>query len=166
MLGFWTDDFSEFTEYFLWIEQPTQLMELLLLALSIALNLWILAFLLHLEQIGCKCALDWRRYFIMAYIAITLVIAVDKAMIGTMHPNVAFATVMLILGAAQVVIVLTYVSHLERSKCECSEDVRRTVLKVVAIINAAAYALLSVLSVYAGLVHQKHKIPQRCKNPS
>jgi hypothetical protein len=112
------------------------------LFLGVALQLGILNYLIRLERIGCACAMDWRRTYMIAYMIMTILIGIFTMASG-MKPPVALAMALPILGLFYIVFVLQYVSRLKKEKCECSESVFRDVMEILAYL----YVLLMLLSI-------------------
>lgn len=118
----------------------------LLVIVVLTLELLILRYLMRLEQIGCECAMDWRRDYIMFFIALTIVNAFVVLFMGPQQlPGLQFA--LFIMGIMNVVFVLQYVHRLKKEKCECSISVYREIMYVIAILRAALYGLLLMLSI-------------------
>lgn len=116
----------------------------LLVVAMIIIELLILRYLVHLEQIGCRCAMDWRREYIIFFIALTVVYALVSLFMGPQQiPVIQFT--LFILGILNVIFVIQYVNRLKKEKCECSESVYREIMYVIAIIRAALYGLMLLL---------------------
>lgn len=120
----------------------------ILTILGIVLQLLILRYLLTLEKIGCKCAMDWRRDYIMFYLGLLIVFSLVNLFLT---PDVIplLQSSMFVLGVLNVVFVLQYVHRLKKEKCECSASVYREVMYILAVINAFLYALILLLLVIA-----------------
>lgn len=116
----------------------------------LGLNIWFLVYLMKLEQSGCECALTWRRYYLMAYIAVSLL----SNMIVFVNPKVfnskyvAFvAPILPLLSILFIVFAIQYVTYLKNSKCDCSESAARNVLYVYAWVSVAIIAIAVVQSI-------------------
>lgn len=110
-------------------------------AIAVVINLLILHYLLKLEKIGCECAMDWRRNYIMFFTVLSILYAMIAPVIGeSVGPFVQ--TIFIVLAILNMVYVIQYVYRLKKIKCECSESVIREVMFVVAIINAVVYTFL------------------------
>lgn len=118
----------------------------LLVVVVIAIELLILRYLMRLETIGCECAMDWRRDYIIFFIALTIVNAFVVLFMGPQQvPGLQFA--LFVMGFLNVVFVLQYVHRLKKEKCECSISVYREIMYIIAILRAALYGLLFMLTI-------------------
>lgn len=122
----------------------------------VAINIWVLVYLFRLESIGCKCAMDWRRTYVIAYLIVSIVYSAfvwfltyrfsKSALIGadSRIPAITLGVlslVMLIAGILYIVFGMQYISRLREEKCECSDDVAREVWEVVLYIHIAFLVL-------------------------
>ncbi len=106
----------------------------------------IVKYLINLEKIGCECAENWRRKFIIFYLIFVLAYSVIIILVPqTLPPIIQF--VLLSLGVANIIITIQYVYKLKKDKCECSESIMREILYFIAIFNALLFILLVVLSI-------------------
>ena len=119
----------------------------LVFAAALFINLYILYWLVRLERIGCQCAMDWRRYYIIAFMILNILFALFGMKRSDVMGNVIYG-VWLVLVVLNIVFVLQYVHRLKKEKCECSAGLARDVMYVIAIINTA----LIFLSLIASLV--------------
>ncbi len=124
---------------------------------GLALFVYVIVFLAQLERLGCACARDWRRIYILTYAStmalysvIELVILITAKDINVAIARLAplqyvIAPLYWIGGILFVVFTLQYVHRLKKEKCECSDKVGRAVLSLVALIDAAVFALTGLL---------------------
>lgn len=110
-------------------------------AIFVVLQTLIVNFLYKLESIGCQCAMDWRRQYIIFFLILSILYTLfafffDPASLPLMQ------SIMVILGLVNVVVTLQYVYRLKKEKCECSESIYRDVMTFIAIFNAIVYSLL------------------------
>lgn len=115
----------------------------------VGLNAWFLAYLIKLEKSDCECALTWRRYYLIAYIAFNLFTNMLLLVFPGIFKNqfvAAFAPILPILSILFIVFAIQYVSYLKESKCECSEAMAREVLNIYAWINVAVICIAVVQS--------------------
>jgi len=131
----------------------------------VALNIYILVYLFRLESIGCKCAMDWRRAYVIAYIIVSFIYSAavwfitfkfkDSALLRDSRiPAVtlgALSLVVLVAGILYIVFGMQYIARLREQKCECSDDVAREVWEVVLYIHIAFLVLgaLMILLAYS-----------------
>lgn len=119
-------------------------------ALSRVLNLvyagllaWVWVYLLRLERTGCECAIDYKRTYIMYFLAVRIVMLLAMNLAGWSVPAVS-----IIMAPADIVFVvfaLQYVHSLKVQKCTCSRDVARDVLQIVAVVDIVIAALVTML---------------------
>jgi hypothetical protein len=120
-------------------QQPNTTILLISLLVNIALFGYIISFILKLEQTGCKCSKDWRRDYILFYCIYTIAtLATQLLYPATMK---YLAPVSMILGLLFIIFTLQYVHELKEKKCLCSDNTGRFVLYLVAIIDAAVFAV-------------------------
>lgn len=117
--------------------------------LFIVLQLLLINYLLRLERIGCKCAIDWRRKFMIAYMFLLLVHAalvtfVTKEVLE--YPIIQ--TIMLVLGVVNVIITLQYLAQLRRDNCNCSESMYKDIITMIAYLNTLLYFFMLVVVAY------------------
>lgn len=117
--------------------------------LFILLQMLLINYLLRLERIGCKCAMDWRRKFMIAYMFLLLVHAaivtfVTKEVLE--YPLIQ--TTMLVLGVVNVIITLQYLAQLRRDNCNCSESLYKDIITMIAYLNTLLYFFMLVVVAY------------------
>lgn len=114
------------------------------LFLGVALQVGILNYLIRLERIGCACAMDWRRTYMIAFLIMSVLIAIFTMASGT-KPPIALTMALPILGLFYIVFVLQYVNRLKKEKCECSKSVFRNVMEIMAYLYVLLMLLMIVL---------------------
>ena len=124
------------------------MIDLFFAILSVGLNIWVLLYLSNLKKLGCECAMDWRRSFIMAYILFALGLFVLQFLPVPMEFMLTLSALYVLFSIANVVVVLTYIYELERKKCNCSDTAARLFLKIVAILNAIVYTYMAMVLIY------------------
>lgn len=113
----------------------------------VVIQLLIINYLYKLETTGCKCALDWRRNFIMFFLVIAIVNLLVTSFLT--HEQIPFIqTLVTVLGLVNVIVTLQYVNKLKIEKCECSKSIYREIMMYVAIFDAIVYSSALVLVVY------------------
>jgi hypothetical protein len=117
-----------------------------------------------LEKIGCACAEHPYRKFIKNYTVFAIVFllltmafppALAARTLGTSVAKV-YALVSIPYYIATIVffiMALVYVRYLMREKCKCSEDVRREILYVWAILEIVIISALFVIPIIGFLVN-------------
>jgi len=107
----------------------------------------IVNYLVKLESMGCECAMDWRRNFIIFFLVLSIVYTLSSFFIDK-DSLPLLQSIMVITGIINVILALQYIDRLKKEKCECSESLYRDVLYLVSIFNAILYSLLIVLLIY------------------
>jgi len=118
--------------------------------LTVIINVYILMYLFHLEKIGCACAINWRRSFIMFVIGIALVLSVLSVFSVDLLTSSLIMTVFSVVSIANVIIILQYVHLLKKEQCKCSESLAREIMQVIAILYAFFYVMLFIVLLYSG----------------
>lgn len=115
---------------------PVDIVNLIILVLSVLINIWILVYLVNLEQLGCACAMGWRRVYIMMFTVLNILIT-----LGFVHYRMSPVAMYAYFAASIVfiVVVMQYTSMLKREKCKCSEHLAREVMHIAALIQALIY---------------------------
>lgn len=124
--------------------------KLVLFALAIlfvVIQILIVKYLFDLEKIGCDCAMDWRRSYIIFFLIISIVNAFASLFIGV-HNVPVIQTIFFVIAVLNVIFTLQYVARLKKEKCECSESVYREVMFIVSIVNAVVFTALITYAVY------------------
>jgi hypothetical protein len=114
----------------------------------VLLQLLVLNYLFQLETIGCACAMDWRRSFIMFYLVLGVLNIFISAVVDESHIPY-LQTIMVVVGVLNIIFTVQYVQKLKREKCECSQSVYRDVMVYVSIFNAIIYSSILLYVVYA-----------------
>lgn len=118
--------------------------------LAVVINVYLLMYLYHLEKIGCDCAINWRRTFIMFVIGLSLGLSVLSIFSVDMLSSSLIMTVFSALSIANVIVILQYVHLLKKEQCKCSESLAREIMQVIAILYAFFYIMLFIVLFYAG----------------
>ena len=143
-------------------QQHLVLLHVIAAFIGLILNAVILLYLHKLEKLGCECAYDWRRNYIIAYTgfmiaysAVDLCVAVSGNKTGAMS-NVlkVLSPVVFIGGVLFAIFGIQYVHDLQKKKCECSEEIGRDVLYIVAVVDAIFFILIGLLGLTSWIRHQ------------
>lgn len=115
--------------------------------LLIVIQLLLINYLIRLEKIGCKCAMDWRRDFMIFYMMVVLLHAILTAFLPmTITP--LLQTLVAALGIFNVIITLQYIARLKHERCKCSDSMYKDAITIIAYFNAAVYIALLILFFY------------------
>lgn len=122
--------------------------DIFFIILSILLDAYILSYLFHLEKEGCVCAVNWRRTYIMIFIAFSFVLAI----LSLFHVDILTSSLVLgfysVLSIFNVIVVLQYVDMLKKEKCSCSASLAREIMQAIAVLYAFFYVLLFCIIAY------------------
>jgi hypothetical protein len=124
-----------------------KLMMLVFGILFVIIQSLIVNYLVKLERMGCKCAMDWRKNFIVFFLVLSIVYTLSTFFIDR-DSLPLLQSIMVITGIVNVILALQYINRLKKEKCECSESMYRDILYLVSIFNAILYSLLIVLLIY------------------
>lgn len=109
--------------------------------------------ILKLEKIGCKCSIDWRRYyikyytiFIIAYIFFTILylFITDKHLQLIIGVNL----IILIAEIIYIIVSIQYINRLKKEKCDCSDGYTREIIYIYSIILGTIYILSFLIGLY------------------
>ena len=109
------------------------------------LQAYMLAYVVHLEKLGCECAMDWRRNYIMWYLVFSIALTFINLFMGFVLRKplpIGVGALSTLASIMFIVFALQYVHRLKKEKCECSVGTARDVLQVVAIIDVVLLGLV------------------------
>lgn len=117
--------------------------------LGIIFAFCILYYLKYLNNIGCICALNDKRIYILWY---TCVIILFNIFAITPYYNLKFftdykyITYLLIMGSIlNVIFTMQYVEELKKNNCECSQSIVRDIMFILATIRIFIWLILFLL---------------------
>ena len=138
-----------------------QILSLLIGGGLIAANSLVVKYLFDLEKTNCECAMDFRRkyiigftlYLIIAQAGVLLYGGNSEAFIRAIFGrNIAaqalFSAGVLAAGITNVVFVFQYIDYLKKANCQCSESDYKTLMQVLAGIQAATYGFTALGVLY------------------
>jgi len=97
-------------------------------AFIIALYIVFLVYLFKLEKIGCDCALNWKRNYMITFMIIALSTNFVSIIVPSLRLNVVFAIIFAVLSLMFLIITIQYVQKLKNDKCDCSKDLTREIM--------------------------------------
>ena len=125
----------------------------ILIALSILLtNFYIIFYLYKLETIGCKCAINWRRIYIMIFFGFNTLLMIANIFFHKIFfilPKWYFS-IYFILAMLNIIFSLQYLHYLKN--CLCSEDTGKLVLEIVTISNVLLYGFSFIITFYTFII--------------
>ena len=110
--------------------------------LIFSIQILIINYLFQLEKIGCDCAMDYKRNYILSYLVInTLFITLHfftDVFKYTSNNNLSsfLMSIYSVGGIVNISFIIQYVNMLKAKKCECSESIYREIMYISAIIDA------------------------------
>ncbi len=112
----------------------------------------IIYYLKNLETIGCKCALNFKHHYILIFTSIALTIGVLNILFNSIHMFRMFMLIIsipyFIAAIVNMVFTIQYVDEMQKINCDCSESIYRTMMFILAIINASVWALSILIFIY------------------
>lgn len=121
----------------------------------ISLHVVVLTYIYKLERINCPCAEHPYRDYLKYYIMVSIVLLTANMFVPFLEPNATasgFIGFFLLLWVCATVVfyvlAIQYVRYLVKAKCACSEDVRRQVLYVWAILELCLIGVLFLLPLF------------------
>ena len=146
-----------------------QMLSIAISFLGIFLLLMIYTYIDKLEKTGCECSESPYRSFIkyfplVAVVYLLLTMALSSGAIVNLFGSSGSLVYMLIRAAFVIlffvffIIVILYVRNLIVTKCECSEDIRREVMYLYAILEVVMLSLSVVLILLESIVQGAYVI--------
>jgi len=146
-----------------------QMLAIAISFLGIFLLLMIYTYIDKLEKTGCECSESPYRSFIknfpifaVLYLVLTMALSAGAAI--SMFGSAGAMIYMLIRAAFFVmffvffVLVIVYVRNLITMKCECSEDIRREVMYIYAILEVVLLSLSVVFVLLESIIQGAYAI--------
>ena len=116
---------------------------------TVIISSCIIYYLRHLEQIGCKCALNYKRDYILYFTCISLFFATMNVFAGHTYiykmVMVVVALPLIIAGIVNIVYTIQFVNDVKKNNCDCSESLYREIMYILAIVNACVWILLVLI---------------------
>lgn len=133
-------------------------------AIGITLSSLIIYYLNNLKTIGCECALNFKRDYIMYYSIVNIVFNVVSFAVGI--PNIlnyynrypilySVPAVLFAAAIVNMVFIFQYVEEMKKINCECSDSVYRDMMFVLAILQAISIGIILLLLVQIGYIFLK-----------
>lgn len=97
-------------------------------AFIIALYIVFLVYLFKLEKIGCDCALNWRRNYMITFMIFALSTNLMSVIVPSIRLNIVFVIISAVLSLMFLIVTIQYVQKLKNDKCECSKDLTREIM--------------------------------------
>jgi hypothetical protein len=115
--------------------------------IGISYNLVLIYYLNNLENVSCKCIIDWRYYFIK-YLAVfsilnTVLLLAFKINVFTYKSNI-FLYIFALLGIVNLYAFFTYIGDLQSTKCSCAVEKQE---KLTEFFNIMRYLNIIIVSI-------------------
>ena len=105
-----------------------------------------LTYLFKLEKIGCECAMDWRRYYIMIFFVLNVILMSLTLTLGH-YATYQYQLVMGVLNILNIIFMIQYTHRLKTEKCECSASETREIMYHYSIISAIILVLVFIVTI-------------------
>lgn len=124
---------------------------------GIVLSSLIIYYLVTLERLGCACAMNFKRNYILGYNAFYITYAIVSLFMGQQgifqlhqkYPLLWVISVLQFIGAiVNAVFVIQFVNELKREDCTCSDSVYKDVMYVSSILAALGLGVMVLLYVF------------------
>lgn len=117
--------------------------------LYVILWVYVYAYVIRLETIGCECAKDWKRSYIKYYVLIMVPLMLLR-LVGLLPKT--FLALTMFFTLFFIFVVYRYIHELREKKCECSKDKVRDVLEVVNYIQIGLLVFALVVIIGGSLI--------------
>ena len=129
--------------------------------IAIAINAYLLNYIMNLEKENCECSKHWQRDYIKYFS--TVVIALSVLMIITTLSGLVASgpvagllffirAVMLVASLVNIFVLFHYSTGLKNKNCECSEDTARTFMTYYSGIIIVVFAVILLYAILVGSV--------------
>jgi hypothetical protein len=108
----------------------------------ITLNGFFLYYAYDLERTGCRCALDWRREFMVG--SLFLFIALGIAELFGWSGNTWVSMIRGVVIIAYLIITRQFISMIDKKDCDCAETRTYNVLNVVNIVQLVVMGFILI----------------------
>lgn len=115
-------------------------------------SILIIYYLKNLETIGCKCALNFKHDYIFIFTCGVFLIGLLNLLFRDFRMFKIFMFIIaipyIIAAIVNLVFTIQYVDEMTKINCDCSESVFRTMMYILAIINACVWGLTIIIMIY------------------
>lgn len=106
----------------------------------------ILYYLKQLENIGCKCSLNFKHDYIFYFTIVNLCYVIVNATIGELSVirmmRLIIGIPILIASFVNLIFTIQYIDDLRQKNCDCSESIIREGMYILAIINLCSMLII------------------------
>ena len=124
------------------------------IVIGVILSSLIIYYLKNLETIGCACAMDYKRTYIMAYHIFSIFIGLLGIFINLdiLRKHNVLQLIFMVISITNYVFTIQYIEEMKKENCNCSESVYRTMMYIFSIIYLLTIALLLFIIYFGGLL--------------
>ena len=97
-------------------------------AIIVALYIAFLVYLFKLEKVGCNCALNWKRNYMITFMIFALSTNLISIIIPSLRHNVVFVFISAVLSLMFLIVTIQYIRKLKNDKCDCSKNLTREIM--------------------------------------
>ena len=97
-------------------------------AIIVALYIAFLVYLFKLEKVGCNCALNWKRNYMITFMIFALSTNLISIIIPSLGHNVVFVFISAVLSLMFLIVTIQYIRKLKNDKCDCSKNLTREIM--------------------------------------
>jgi len=120
--------------------------------ISCFFSILIIYYLKNLENIGCKCALNFKHDYILYFTSFVILFGFLNLLFNGLRMFRIFTFIIaipyIIAAIVNLVFTIQYVNEMTKINCDCSESVLRTLMYFLAIINVCAWIILLILIIF------------------
>jgi hypothetical protein len=142
---------------------------------GITLSSLIIYYLVSLERLGCACAMNFKRNYILGYNAFYITYAIVSLFMGmpaifalyVKYPLLWFIPFIFFIGGiVNVVFVIQFVNELKREDCACSDSVYKDVMYISSILAAIGlgFTILLYVFLFSSLGYEIYRGKMSVKN--
>ena len=126
------------------LHQHMSFLQFIWLLLIITVQIMFFKYLVDLEKTGCKCAMDWRRTYMIAFFAWSFVNVILLYSNASIRLKMMSLTITSAMGVLNVVFMLQYIHRLKATKCSCSRSIYREIMYIYSILVVLAFTALAL----------------------
>lgn len=118
----------------------------------LALYFWVFVFLVNIKEYKCKCAVNWKRDYIIGFIGFVFLINLYMLLIDNINLKFSFLAMLLLAVAAalNIVLMLQYVFDLKKNKCECVDQLSVDVMTFLALFQIFSIIFSFIIAMIIG----------------
>ena len=166
---------NNFVKISIYYSRMTNIVAAVSATIGITLSSLIIYYLVSLERLGCACAMNFKRNYILGYNAAYITYTAVALFMGmpaifalyVKYPLLWLVPFMLFIGGiANVVFVIQFVNELKREDCACSDSVYKDVMYILSILHAIVLGatLLLYVFLFSSLGYELYRGKMSVKN--